>query len=224
MRSCLIVSVLNKSASADMFCPNCGRRCDDQKPVEKTKPRFCTNCGTKTDPEQRFCSGCGRSTDPNAVPAPSPQQKDTGIGLSVFGDEQNEGARESARLNNVIEKPGLWVQREAAKVLYTLEAPTQPDGWVITLSRLPASPDKPILLQVGMPNPVTIFQGGEGMVSKELTAAIPKEGKITFTLEVPRLPYQIRKPFDTKQGHYLKIALSGSDIVFSQSINPFHRD
>ena len=26
MRSCLIVSVLNKSASADMFCPNCSMR------------------------------------------------------------------------------------------------------------------------------------------------------------------------------------------------------
>jgi hypothetical protein len=208
---------------ADMFCPNCGRRCDEPivAAAAASKPRFCTSCGTKAaDPSQKFCGGCGRNIDGTSL-ASAAQPKDSGIGLSVFGDEQNEGAREAARLNNVVEKPGLWVQREAAKVMYTVEQPTQPDGWVITLSRIPASPDKPVLLQVGMPNPVTIFQGGDGMVSKTLTAPITKEGKITFTLEVPKLPFQIRKPFDTKQGHYLKMGLSGSDIVFSQSINPF---
>jgi len=220
----------------DSSCRNCGvpvaynpiSNSGSSSPV--VKARFCIDCGAKVEKgEQRFCVTCGKTipvvvtssgnSDSSAAARQSGPDK-SGIGVSVYGEEQDEGARERARLANLIDKPSAWVQNYTSKVLVH-EEPKQPDGWVIKLSHLPASPAKPILLQVGMPNPITVFQGGDGMVSQTLTAPITKEGKIPFTLEVPQIPFQIRKPIDTKGGHYVRISLSGSDVVFAQATRPF---
>jgi len=79
---------------------------------------------------------------------------------------------------------------------------------VITLSRIPScapslpvpfssliliscvsASDKPMLLQVGMPNPVTVTSGGEGYVSGTYSTPLPKEGKIPFTLSAVLAPF-----------------------------------
>lgn len=53
----------------------------------------------------------------------SPSYGEIGVLKSalVFGDEKDVGAREAARLEGVVEKPGIWIKDQAAKVVAPVE-------------------------------------------------------------------------------------------------------